>query len=250
MNRTRKGPVFIWTARLKIRYKEVMSEFSASLDSLWAVQKHDKQLVREQERVAKAARDLAAEQSKVDAAAATLEEEREKLRLLKKRHKDLEGELQRLDGRVKQLEAQGTEKGTEAAAKQRTKIDEMETEGLDLLAQVAAQEQQVEKFQEALRQRNEALQTATRTAGEQTRTAQEAIGKAAGERSDAAGRVVPELLSVYEEVNARHPGNALCHIEGEFCGGCQGELNSQLTMQVRARREILRCANCGRILDA
>ncbi|MBZ0135120.1 MAG: hypothetical protein K8I27_01960 [Planctomycetes bacterium] len=227
-----------------------MSEFSASLDSLWAVQKHDKQLVRERERVAKAARDLAAEQAKVDAGAAKLEQEREKLRLLKKQHKDLEGELQRLDSRVKQLEAQGTEKGTEAAAKQRANIDEMETEGLDLLAQISAQEGEVEKFQEALRLRNEALLAATRTTGEQTRTAEEAIEKATGERHGAAGQVVPELLSVYDEVNARHPGNALCHIEGEFCAGCQGALNSQLTMQVRARREILRCPNCARILDA
>lgn len=226
-----------------------MTTFAESLDSLWAVQKHDKQLRSEQERIAKASRDLAHEQGKVDKAKQALEGEREKLRQLKNQHKELEGELQRLDARVKQLESQGTEAGTEAAAKQRGKIDELEMNGLELLEQISAQEISVEKAEAELRQRDEALLKVANTTTETTKKSQELIDKAAADRAEAAKLVVPELLAVYDEVNARHQGNAICHIEGEFCTGCQGELNSQLTMQVRARREVLRCPNCARILD-
>ena len=227
-----------------------MSTFAESLDSLWAVQKHDKQLVREQERIAKTSRELASVQSKLDAAQQSLDGERDKLRQLKNQHKELEGELQRLDARVKQLEAQGTEKGTEAATKQRDKIDEMETQGLELLSQISEQELAVEAADGVVRQRADALAEASAAAKAVTDAAQQVIEKAAADRAEAAKLVVPELLTVYDEVNARHRGDVLCHIEGEFCAGCQGELNSQLTMQVRSRQEILRCPNCSRILDA
>ena len=227
-----------------------MTTFAESLDSLWAVQKHDKHLVREQERIAKGSRDLANEQAKVDGSKKKLEAERESLRQLKNKHKELEDELQRLDGRVKQLEAQGTEAGSEAAAKQRTRIDELETEGFEVLGQIGEQEDVVAQAEGEFSKREEVLATVTQAVEETSQAAQVQIDEAAAQRTKTAKLVVPELLTVYDEVNSRHQGSAICHIEDGFCGGCQGELNSQLTMQVRARKEILRCPHCARILDA
>ncbi|MCB9894729.1 MAG: hypothetical protein H6839_09780 [Planctomycetes bacterium] len=226
-----------------------MSEFAESLDSLWAVQKHDRAIVRAQETIDKTNRDTAASLAKLEARQAKLAERQEELRKLHNEHKELEGELHRLDERVKQLEGQGTEAGMDAAAKQRAKIDELEMKGLDLIAAVATAEQNVEAARaeaEAYRTTHEATAAAN---GEVIKSAEAVIAAEYKTRAESVANVVPELLQVYEEVNTRHPGKALCHLEGEFCGGCQSELNTQLQMQIRARKEILRCRNCTRILD-
>ena len=226
-----------------------MAGFADSLDALWAVQKHDSQIVKEQKRIAKASQERAHEQARVDAAKTKLDAERDKLRLLKTKQKELEGELQRMDARVKQLEAQGTEAGTKGAARQREKIDELETSGLDLLASVTAQEESAQGAETELRAREAGLKAVADATGLTIAAAQASLDKSAGLRTTATAVVDPKLLTVYDEVNMRHPGNALCHLEGEYCAGCQSTLNTQLLMQVRARREILRCPQCLRILD-
>jgi predicted nucleic acid-binding Zn-ribbon protein len=226
-----------------------MAGFADSLDALWAVQKHDAQIVKEQKRIAKASQERAHEQSKVDAAKAKFDAEREKLRHHKTTQKELEDELQRMDARVKQLEAQGTEAATKGAEKQRVKIDELETDGLELLAAIAVQDAAVKLAEAELRAREEALAAVVAATAQVTAAAQASLDKLSALRTAATAAIEPKLLTVYDEVNARHPGNALCHIEGDFCAGCQSNLNTQLLMQVRARREILRCPQCLRILD-
>lgn len=226
-----------------------MAEFAESLDLLWGVQKHDSQIVREQERIAKASKAQAHEQAKVDETQAVLKSEQEQLRQLKKQHKELEDELHRLDERVTRLDAQGTEAGSEAAAKQRTKIDELETAGLELLSQITEQESAIERTSTELAARTKVLTTVASTTKEITEAAQAVIDTHVAERTEAVKPVVPELLHVYDEVQHRHPGSALCHQSGEFCSACQGEIRAQMLMQIRARAEIVRCPHCLRILD-
>jgi predicted nucleic acid-binding Zn-ribbon protein len=227
-----------------------MAEFSESLDALWAVQKHDAVIVRQREQLAKLERENQAEQAKVDAAKTNLEERRAKLRKLQSEHKELEQELQRLDARVKQLDAQGTEAGMEAAAKQRAKIDELETQGLELLTAVTIAEQEVQVAETELKQKQEVQAARLKVNADVAAAAQQLIEATEAARATAAAQVTPELLQVYDEVNARNPGKALAKIAEGFCSACSGEINTQLAMQVRARKEILRCPHCTRILDA
>ncbi|MEZ5992478.1 MAG: hypothetical protein R3E76_08995 [Planctomycetota bacterium] len=226
-----------------------MAEFAESLDLLWGVQKHDSQIVREQERIAKAVKAQAHEQAKVDETQAALKSQQEKLRQLKNEHKELEGELHRLDERVNQLDAQGTEAGSQAAAKQRIKIDELETAGLELLSLMSDQESAIELTRSELATRTNVLEGVAKTTKEVTEAAQAVINQHVAERTEAVKLVVPELLHVYDEVQHRHPGSALCHQNGEFCNACQGELRAQTQMQIKARAEIIRCPHCLRILD-
>jgi predicted nucleic acid-binding Zn-ribbon protein len=226
-----------------------MAGFADSLNALWAVQKHDAQIVKEQKRIAKASQERAHEQAKADAAKAKLDAERETQRQLKTRQKELEGELQRMDARVKQLDAQGTEAGTKGAEKQRAKVDQLETDGLELLTVITAQEAVVKAAEAELRLKEDGLLAVSNAAAQATTAAQTSLDNLVALRTAATAVIDPKLLTVYDEVNARHPGNALCHIEGDFCAGCQSNLNTQLLMQVRARREILRCPQCLRILD-
>lgn len=227
-----------------------MSTFAESLDSLWAVQKHDREIVKARKAIEKVERDAKAREAKLEAEKAGVAAKRDALRKQQNEHKELEQELQRLDARVKQLESQGTEAGNEAAEKQRARIDELEIKGLELIEAIAVADSEVEaavlQF-DAHGKSGEALSAAE---SEVVTAENGAIEAQTSARESAASQVVPELLQVYEEVNARHQGNAICRVEDEFCAGCQAALNSQLTMQVRARREILRCPNCTRILDA
>jgi len=231
-------------------YNPLMAGFADSLDALWTVQKHDAAIVREQKRIAQAEREVAMEQRKQETAVAARDAVQGKLRELKTRHKELEQELQGMDARARQLEAQGTEAGTKAAARQREKVDALENDGLELLIQISTQDVELAKAEaEAEAARAHASHSAE-IAAAAIQAAQAVIDATAEVRRLAAQPIAPELLQVYDEANARHPGQALCRIDGEFCGGCQANLNTQLLMQVRARREILRCPQCLRILDA
>jgi predicted nucleic acid-binding Zn-ribbon protein len=227
-----------------------MAEFSESLDALWAVQKHDAVIVRQREQLAKLERENQAEQAKVDAAKSALEDRRNKLRKLQSEHKELEQELQRLDARVKQLDAQGTEAGMEAAAKQRAKIDELETQGLELLTAVTIAEHEVKAAEAELSMKQEVQAARLKVNADVAAAAKQLIEATEAARATAAAQVTPKLLQVYDEVNARNPGKALAKIAEGFCSACSGEINTQLAMQVRGRKEILRCPHCTRILDA
>lgn len=232
-----------------IRYKRAMTTFAESLDSLWAVQKHDKQIVKARRDIEKAERDKQAAAGKTKAAEDSLIASKENLRKLQNQHKELEAELKRLDERIKKLESLGTEDGNAAAARQREAVDVLEIQGLDLIASVSKAEMDVQAAEATLHAQKQ-VQDGTFRAADGLIEAAENLARVTGEARDlAAAGVVPELLAVYDEVNTRHPGNAICHIEREFCAGCQGELNTQLCMQIRARREILRCPHCARILD-
>lgn len=226
-----------------------MAGFADSLDALWALQKHDAQIVKQQKAIAKASRDRALEQTRADEAKTKLDAEREKLRKLKLQHKELEAELQRLDARVTQLDAQGTQAGNNAAVKTRVHVEQLETQGLELLDAVSAQEAAMQTAEAELEIRNQGLLTVVQATEQAAAAAQRELDTLAELRTAATKLVAAEVLSIYDEVNARHPGNALGHLEGDYCASCQGNLNTQLLMQVRARREILRCPQCLRILD-
>jgi predicted nucleic acid-binding Zn-ribbon protein len=128
-------------------------------------------------------------------------------------------------------------------------VEELETQGLTLLDAITAQETAMQAAEAEAELRDQALLNAVQLTDHATQAAQQQLDALAGLRVEATKAIPAELLTIYDEVNARHPGNALCHLDGEFCGGCQGNLNTQLLMQVRARREILRCPQCLRILD-
>lgn len=226
-----------------------MAEFSESLEALWGVQKHDHAITSSQETINKATRDNDAAQVKVGNAETKLASAQANLRKLQHEHRELESELQRLDTRVKQLEAQGTEVGMTASAKQRVKIDELEMQGLDLLTAIATAESDVQAAKSELAAQQTVRDGVFKANAAVIAAAQAVIDAELAARALAADKVVPELLHVYEEVNARFPGNALCRVEGEYCSKCQSELRPQLVMQIKTRAEIIRCPNCLRIID-
>lgn len=202
------------------------------------------------QRIEKSERAIAKADEKIARAEAAAKEAHDKLQHMRAKEKEHENELTRLDARVKQLEAQGTEVGNAAAARQRAKIDEIEMAGIELLSEISVQESNEKMRKAELESLRGVGESEKQFARENIEFERQNLEKYAEMRAEALQDVVPELLQVYEEVNKRHPGNALVAVKEGNCGGCSGELTLQLMNQVKRRAEIIRCPMCNRILDS
>ncbi len=61
--------------------------------------------------------------------------------------------------------------------------------------------------------------------------------------------VVPRLLTAYEKIRRTYRnGLAIVSIERDSCGGCFNAIPPQVQAEIRQRKKIIACENCGRIL--
>ncbi len=61
--------------------------------------------------------------------------------------------------------------------------------------------------------------------------------------------VMPRLLNAYEKIRRTYRnGLAIVSIERESCGGCFNAIPPQVQAEIRQRKKIIACENCGRIL--
>jgi predicted nucleic acid-binding Zn-ribbon protein len=67
-------------------------------------------------------------------------------------------------------------------------------------------------------------------------------------RQTLAAGVKPALLRSYERILRGKDGVAVVKVVRGSCGGCSTRITSQRAMEIRERREIYYCENCGRIL--
>ncbi len=66
---------------------------------------------------------------------------------------------------------------------------------------------------------------------------------------EARQEVVPRLLTAYEKIRRTYRnGLAIVSIERESCGGCFNAIPPQVQAEIRQRKKIIACENCGRIL--
>ncbi len=57
-----------------------------------------------------------------------------------------------------------------------------------------------------------------------------------------------DVLELYLRLFKTKHGTAVATLEHEVCMGCHMKVTAQTVVQVRARREIVHCPQCGRIL--
>lgn len=72
--------------------------------------------------------------------------------------------------------------------------------------------------------------------------------KLANEREEAIKALPPEVLALYERVGKARNGVAAAVVKNGSCGGCYGNLPTQLLNRIRGMDQIITCENCGRIL--
>ncbi len=69
-----------------------------------------------------------------------------------------------------------------------------------------------------------------------------------GQRGALVAGVPPNELQVYQRLQATRGGLAVARVEGGRCRGCNVAIPTHQFQRARAARELVQCANCGRIL--
>ena len=184
------------------------------------------------------------------------EENTEELRTLDLRFDKTNGELQIMEERLRIAErrlfgggmsSKETENRRLEVESLRTRIDEQESEALDLMER----REQVAAAAEAL---SADLDEARRREGEVGAVVREAWEKMdvelTGLRSQRAGLVAPvppRVMEVYENLRRDRGGLAAGRLEGNTCGGCRLAL-SESERQEAAESDPPRCPHCRRFL--
>lgn len=234
-----------------------MPSFAESLDLLWQLRSHDEPIVAAQREIARQKADVARALARLEAARALTAQLRQALSTLRSAEREDEAELQRLEQRIAQLEAQsGTATSeaqiknvTAALARERAHLDEIETRGLERLEQIeAAESQQAAAGQKQAAAQDE-LSTIEKAANAVTEAQQAIIERHMAARAPIAAQVEEGLREQYETANRQNPGSAVCLVKPGECTGCSGELTLQHVSEVRARNKVVRCPHCHRIQD-
>ena len=67
--------------------------------------------------------------------------------------------------------------------------------------------------------------------------------------SEAGSKVEPRLLHSYQRIRKNYRnGLAVVPVERDACGGCYNSIPPQRQSEIRQRKKIIVCENCGRIL--
>ncbi len=69
-----------------------------------------------------------------------------------------------------------------------------------------------------------------------------------GRRGELAALIDPSTLALYERIQGRFPGAALCRATNELCTGCHMHIPPQLYNEVQRAEKIITCPGCLRIL--
>ncbi len=60
--------------------------------------------------------------------------------------------------------------------------------------------------------------------------------------------IPPELIKVYDKIAKKKEGIAMSPVTGEFCSMCFMRIRPQMLNEIKAKKDIILCENCGRIL--
>jgi len=74
------------------------------------------------------------------------------------------------------------------------------------------------------------------------------IGEVEGERKQLAADIDEELRDTYERLLQTKQGEAVVGLQHEVCSGCHMKVTPTTSSIARARKQIVHCENCGRIL--
>lgn len=226
-----------------------MSDFAATLDTLWELQKLDQIIAEGLRDIASSEKAVVEATNRVQTAGDKLKQTKDATNELRRKHKEVEEELARLDKRIEKLESQGGVAGITAADKQREHIDEFEMEGLELLDEIPANEKAETKLQEELERQQSLLAESTERVVVVAEKSLPESESAKVRRRELLPTIAEPILEKYENAQAKHAGSAICYSKDEVCQGCSGGLTRAHESQVRNRNEVILCPHCYRIHD-
>lgn len=184
--------------------------------------------------------------------------EERKLRLAanQKERKELEAEIQTVQGRIAKHKDQLYQVKTNEQYRAMLKEIEGEEENIRKI-----EDKILEKMLEAEGIQKQVQEAASRLEGEKGRVAAETQrleaarqaaeaerGQALGHREVLAGALSENVRDTYERVRRGRRGVAVAEVRDGFCTACHVRLRPQMYNDVRQNDSVLTCENCSRIL--
>jgi predicted nucleic acid-binding Zn-ribbon protein len=229
---------------LQIRLLREFQDLEEEIANLEASTEEIPKVIQSIEEDAKRAK---AHQANLEARRKDLEKER------MHRESDIEAERDRMRKvQAKQLDVK-TNKEYSALLHEiegiKNKIDQFETETLELMETSEALEEEIRQGQGKLREQEAEAEDRKK---EQRQTLDQLQKRLAGVREDQQRlslEIEPDWLSEYRRIKAAR-GMAVAGLNGKSCGGCHQTLMPKLVHAVKHDHEIQTCPNCNRILFA
>ncbi len=233
------------------------------LNGLIKLQSVENRLRAAKAKLARSRRSVIVQENQVRSLQSALEAKKEELQLTKVQSSRLELELKSRDDEVSKLRAalNNSKSNKEYAAVltqlNTTRADntKIENQILDLMKAVETDEAECESIRQQIEEHKQQLEL-TRKTSEAAAVDQEAeIRKIQAEWNDAAKTIPAEPLKVFKRVAETYDGEAVAQVdlqEGKHgtysCGGCFMGITAESVNLLMTRDEIIRCANCTRIL--
>jgi len=233
------------------------------LNGLIKLQSVENRLRAAKAKLARSRRSIIIQENQIRSLQSALEAKKEELQLTKVQSNRLELELKTRDAEVNKLRAVlNTAKTNKEYAAVLTQLNttradnsKIENQILDLMKAVEMDEAECENIRRQIEGQKQELEK-TRKVSEASAAEHEAeIAKIQAEWNEAAKTIPSEPLKVFRRVAETYDGQAVVDVEEQegrrgaySCGGCFMGITAESVNLLMTRDEIIRCANCTRIL--
>ncbi len=233
------------------------------LNGLMKLQSVENRLRAAKAKLARCRRNVIIQENQIRSLTNGLEAKKEEIQLTKIQSDRLELELKTKDEEIAKLRASlNTAKTNKEYAALLTQLNttkadnsKNETQILELLKDIEADEAECEKIQEQVEQQKQTLEQ-TRKEAEQLATKYQAeIEEVQLEWNRIAGIIPNAPLEIFKRVAETYDGEALATIdrqegktEAYTCGGCFMGITAECVNLLMTKDDIIRCPNCTRIL--
>jgi len=233
------------------------------LNGLVKLQSVENQLRAAKAKLTRCRRNVVMQENQVRSLANSLEAKKEEIQLTKVQSDRLELELRTRDEQIARLRASlnvaKTNKEYAAVLTQlnTTKADnsKIETQILELLKDIEADEAECEKIQEQIDEQKQILKRTREDAELMAAKYEAQIEEIQTNWEEAARNIPPESLNIFKRVAETYDGEALAVVETQegktaaySCGGCFMGVTAESVNLLMTKDDIIRCPNCTRIL--
>ncbi|HAD83139.1 MAG: hypothetical protein A2509_03785 [Candidatus Edwardsbacteria bacterium RIFOXYD12_FULL_50_11] len=227
-----------------------------TLQAIYQIQKLDDLIRDNQGRLDQIPKDIADIQERLKESRSRLDEVNRQQEDLARQKKALEQEVEQTSSNIKKHQTQLLSVKTnkeyttmlheiEGEKKKTSDIEEQILtimESLEKLGLQETEEKNIFKLAEAQSQ------------GKQQEMGKEAAGLSARveelrkNKQEALAGLPKDILAMYDKIGKARNGTAVVAVKSTTCGGCFGNLPTQLLNRIRDMDKIITCENCGRIL--
>ncbi len=233
------------------------------LNGLLKLQSVENRLRAEKAKLTRCRRNVIIQENLIRSLQNALEAKKEEMQLTKLQFDRLELELKTRDDTVARLRASlnsaKTNKEYAAVLTQlnTTKADnsKIESQSLELMKDVEADEVECEDIQRQIGEQKETLERTRKDSESLSGKFEAEIEKIQAEWDEAARTIPRDALEKFKRVAETYDGQAVAVVEQQegrtgaySCGGCFMGITNECVNLLMTKDEIIRCANCTRIL--